>query len=425
MTSRGSMGRGTLAVLATPTLGLSLAVTIVAAFVPLLVRDYTTSNTVAGLIVGGEGLMALFLPLLLGTLSDRTRTRLGSRLPYVLAGAPLATGALAALPFAPSLWTLATLVGLFYVGYYVCYTPYRALFPDLVPRRQLARSQGVQTIFREIGLGLALAGGPLLVAAWEPLAFVLGAVALAGTTALFVVRIRRRACDAAASEDPPEDAGAGGRAHARPLLQVLREHRDVRRVLVANALWELALGALRAFVVLYVVVGLGRSNLSASALLGAVAAVAVVAAPVAGFLGDRFGTVRVMRVALLVYGAGLLLPAFTRSIWVLAPALPLIGFGGAVAMTLPYALVAERQPRRSHGAASGLYDLSRGLGVLAGPVLAGAAVDLARPWMADTRGYGAVWIVAGSSVLVSLPLLSGITSPARTSSPGSSAEQEA
>lgn len=136
-----------------------------------------------------------------------------------------------------------------------------------------------------------------------------------------------------------------------------------------------------------------------------VAVVAVVAAPLAGWLGDRYGALRVMRLSLYVYALGLLLPCFTQSLWVLIPAMPLVGFGGTVVMTLPDTLVAQATSERSPGAIAGWYELSRGVGVIAGPIVTGAAIDGLRPLFSSTQGYAAMWLVQALSLLLSLPLL--------------------
>jgi MFS family permease len=380
--------------LASPTLGLALSITVLTALVPLLLQRHTSSSTLIGAVVAGEGMLALVLPLVLGPLSDRTRSRFGARLPFVMLGALLGTIALTALAFADGVLSLALWVLVFYVGYFAYYPAYRALFPDLVPEQRFGRSQGVQTIFREVGLALALTLGPLSLVWSRSLPFLACAALFGLITLAFVWRI---------APHVPRALPAGARQSPFGLL---RRAGAIRRVLVANALWELALASIKTFVVLFVVVELGRTPATASLLFGIIAGIAVVAAPVAGWLADRFGVVRVMRPALLVYALGLTLPAFTSSLVVLVPAMPLIGFGGAVAMTLPFALLARELPPNSHGAGAAVYELSRGVGTLLGPLVTGAAIDLGRGWLGLRHGYDAMWIVSALAILLSLPLLS-------------------
>jgi MFS family permease len=83
------------------------------------------------------------------------------------------------------------------------------------------------------------------------------------------------------------------------------------------------------------------------------------------------------------------------------PVLELIAFGGAVVMTLPYAVLIPLMPTHSHGALTGFYSLSRGIGTMLGPVLVGLAIELFRKPLAGTHGYAAMWGVAGNAVLLS------------------------
>jgi len=174
---------------------------------------------VIGLIIGGEGLFALFLPLVIGSWSDRLDTRFGKRLPFLIIAAPVAAVALVLMPLAPSLLSVAGLTLAFFIAYFAFYPPYRALYPDLVPERMHGRAQSSQAIFRAVGLGIALVAGGLLLSVWQPLPFILAAAALVTVTAVLVARIT----------EPPgdrDDQGPHGvRGTVRTLRDLLAEHR--------------------------------------------------------------------------------------------------------------------------------------------------------------------------------------------------------
>jgi MFS family permease len=376
--------------LGVPAFALAFAITTLSVLVPLTLERRAASPLLIGVVVAGEGLLALSLPLWIGPLSDRTKSAWGGRLPYVMIGCALCALALAALPFVPSIAGIALLMLAFYAGYFTYYPAYRALYPELVPEARFARAQGLQSLLREVGLVLALTASPVLFSVDTRLPFFVCALVLLLTSGWFVLRL--------SAHVPRQPAAAGS---ARPHLPPP----NVRRVLLANALFEFALSGLKSFVVLFVVVGTGRTPAAASGLMAIVAVVAVVAAPLAGWLGDRFGPRRVTRAALLVYALGLFLPCITHSLWVLIPAMPLVGFGGTVVMTLSYTLVALAGPARSPGSIAGWYELSRGAGVIAGPIVTGAAIDLLRPLFASTQGYAAMWLVLALALLASFPLV--------------------
>jgi predicted MFS family arabinose efflux permease len=199
----------------------------------------------------------------------------------------------------------------------------------------------------------------------------------------------------------------------REVWSLLRGERPLRLFLVANALWELALAALKTFVVLYVTEGLGHTLGFASGAIGVMAVFILAGAVTSGRLADRIGAGRVMEAALWVYGAGLLVP-FLLSGWPVAVAVagPVVAFGGGVLMTLPFALLMPLMPSGQHGAVTGYYSVSRGLGITLGPVLAGAAISLGRPLLESTDGYAAMWGVCAVAVLASIPVLRSLRAAA-------------
>ena len=89
-----------LGALALPTFALALGISVLTTYAPLLLGERPPRAGAIGLAVGAEGAFALFLPLLIGSLSDRTQSRFGRRIPYALVGVPLLVVPLAILPFA-------------------------------------------------------------------------------------------------------------------------------------------------------------------------------------------------------------------------------------------------------------------------------------------------------------------------------------
>lgn len=401
MTEGGRLSRrerGFVALIGLPMLGVTLAVTITAAYAPVLLEDLS-GPVVIGALIGLEGLFALIVPPLVGEWSDRVETRLGRRLPFLIAATGIAAVALVLLPLlSGSLVALALLLAVFFVGYHVYTAPYWALYPDLVPASIRGRSVGSMGFWRAIGMGVALVGGGVMLAAWQPLPFVLSALVLVAVTVAFVSRAGRM------GEPASDSGGEGGGGVLSGARDLLGHHPQVRAVLGATALWEGAIGALRAFAVLFLTVGLGHSLELTSAVMAGVAGAALVASPLAGTLADRWGELRLLRVAVVAFGLGLLLPVITTSPLVLV-AVPVIAFAAVTVMTLPLSLLMGVLPSGHHGAAAGVFGMSRGVGLLLGPLLAGAAITLLEPVFAGTDGYAAMFLVASAAVLATLPLI--------------------
>jgi MFS family permease len=392
--------RRLLTALALPSLGLAFALTIVSSYVPVLLDELTSSRLLVGLLLGAEGACALVLPLLVGSWSDRTSSRFGPRLPFVIGAAALGALALLVLAVGTSLVVMAFGLLVFYSAYFIYFSPYLALCPDLVDGEGQARTQSGLAIARVVGMGTALVAGGALLAFARPAPFVLSAVLLCAVTWGLVVVTRGAAV--IPCEPAREVRGM------RPAWELFRGHPHVRRLLIATTLWELALAAIKSFAVLFVVVGLGRSLGFTPVVMGLVAAGVLVAAVAATPLVARYGEGRVLVAAAALYGAGLLLPAFSREIPVVLPSLPLFAFGAGLVMTVAYAAILRSLPADRRGAATGLLGFGRGVGLVLGPALAGAAIQFAEPLFADTRGYAAVWLVAAIAVLLSLGPVSGL-----------------
>ena len=324
---------------------------------------------------------------------DRLQTRWGGRLPFVMAGAPVAVVALVAMGFVHTVGGLAVAVAVFFAGYFVAYEPYRALYPDLVSEAVAGRAQSTQAVWRGTGTLLALLGGGLLLAQSQAAPFIVAALLLAASIGLFLWL--------AARGDRPERprAAVGVRETIADMFGLLRHDPALRAFFFANAAWELALGALKTFVILWLTRGLGVGLSSAALLIGAVGVLILVgAAGTSGALADRFGRRRVMSWAVIAFGVPMAVPLLrTPPSFLILLAGPLIAVGGGVLMSLPYALLQPLMPDERRGALTGFYSASRGVGVMLGPVLGGLAVSAAGGVLASTEGYAAVWGVCRGS----------------------------
>lgn len=401
---RGLSGeeRARLALLALPTFALALAITMVSTYLSEVARRFTHQTLVIGAIVGGEGIMALWIPLIVGPWSDQLRTRIGGRLPFVLAGGIPAAVAVALIGFVHLLSLLVVVAAVFFAFYFVAYEPYRAMYPDLVGADEVAgRAQSTQALSRGLGTGCALLGGGLLLSVARPLPFLVAALVMASAITAFAVLLLRRR--------PPHRRQAGGDGPLRLAAHIPRlmsARPALRAYFVANTLWEVALSAMKAFVVLYITLGLRYPLTTASLFIGGVALVILIGAGASGKIADRWGRMRVVQWASIAYGIGYLIPAFTTSRVALAVAVPFLAIGGGAVMTMAYAILMPLMPEDEHGVLTGLYSLSRGVGVVCGPVLAGAAIAVTGQGLfSSTQGFQATWIVCAAAALLSVPFV--------------------
>jgi MFS family permease len=388
----------TVVVLGLGAFGLAWSLTTTAAYLPPLLERFTGSTTLIALVLASEGLFALTLPLVIGPWSDGFHTPLGRRRPFMLAAVGPLAFCLALIAFMPSLWTIALLVLAFFFAYYVYEPPYRGLYPDVLPPEVYGRAQSVQHLLRGVAIAGALIGGGVLFHIWEPWPFLTAALVVAGACAVPIVFIR-------------EDGGHGRvfegvGAYLRQSWLVFRREPQIRYFLVANAAWEGTFAGARTFVVLYITVGLGQPLGTSTAVLATVAGGYIVAALVSGPIGDRLGLARVIAGCSVVYGVGLLAGGFGTKwhAWYL-PLIFVVAIAGGAVMTLAWGLLFKLMPADERGAISGLATMTKGVGLVTGPLLAGAAIDVLRPHLETTEGYQALWPILGVPIVIVIPLV--------------------
>jgi len=106
------------------------------AYVPIFLKYFKLSSFVIGIIMTVDNIFAILLLPFLGALSDRTRTRLGRRRPYILAGAPLAMLFFLLIPYARLFENLALMmftIIIMNLAMALFRTPVVALMPDITP----------------------------------------------------------------------------------------------------------------------------------------------------------------------------------------------------------------------------------------------------------------------------------------------------
>lgn len=377
--------------------GLAFSITTLT-YLPVVLGHFTDSGTLIALVLGAEGAFALLLSPVIGPWSDTFHTPLGRRRPFMLVALGPMAFCLCLVAFMPSLWTAALIVFAFFFAYYVYEAPYRGLYPDVLEPGIYGRAQGVQHIMRGVALGAALVGGGFLLDLWRPAPFMIAALVTTLACGAVVVFVR-------------EDGGHGRvfkgfRAYLATNWSIVREEPAVRRFLLANAAWEGTFAAARIFVVLYVTKGLEQPARVASLVLATVAAGYVVAAVGSGPIADRVGLARVIFVCSWIYGGGLLLGGLATQwhTWYYALIFPVAVAGGAV-MTQAWGLLFTLMPDRHRGAISGLATMTKGFGLLVGPIVAGGAIDILAPFLDSTDGYGALWPVCAVPILAAIPLV--------------------
>lgn len=385
-----------------PTLGFSTALSLVTTYLPVILKAILegnpNSNTLIGFAIGGEGIFSALIPLWVGVVSDRIWTkRWGRRRPFMIFAAPFMAAALMLAPFQPSYLAIAVSTFVFFAAYHFYTSPYQSLLPDVTPSTSHGKVQGVQSFMRGGGMFLGMVVAGFMFERWEPLPFILCGILMIALTYLTVSKFQ---------ETEPE------RTHLTPrqgmweeIKKVWRsttEYKGIQRFMVATFLWESTLAGLRAFIMLYFIFSLGTTKQVGALLLGLVGVTYMVAGLLSGFLADRYGRSRVMRIGLWIYLGGCLFGVFITDVKWAFIFLPLFGLGGSIVLTLPYAILIRLMPKEHIGQFTGMFSMMRGLANIVAPLVAGGAIDLAARYTSSGREYAAIWLVSAVMIAVSL-----------------------
>ena len=132
--------------------------------IPKILTNENTFNlgeSVSGLLMAADNVLALFLLPLFGTLSDKCRSRLGRRTPYILVGTILAAVLMNLLPLidnsnaaVPASWKLPLFIGvllMLLVSMSIYRSPAVALMPDVTPKPLRSKANAVINLMGAVG----------------------------------------------------------------------------------------------------------------------------------------------------------------------------------------------------------------------------------------------------------------------------------
>jgi maltose/moltooligosaccharide transporter len=392
------MGVRAMLVLTLPTLGFATGLSLVTTYLPLILKQYTSSATLIGFAIGGEGIFSSLIPLWVGVMSDRIWTkRWGRRRPFMIFAAPFMAASLMLAPFQPGYVPIAVSTFVFFAAYHFYTSPYQSLLPDVTPRDSHGKVQGFQTFMRGGGMFLGMVVAGVLFYRWKPLPFILCSVLIMVFTYLTVIKIHEP--EPERSLLPPRQGIWG---EMKRIWQSTRQNKGIQRFLVASFLWESTLAGLRPFIMLWFIYALGATAQVGALLLGLVGVTYMVAGLASGFLADKYGRSRIMRAGLWVYLGGCLFGAFITDIKWAFIFLPFFGLGGAIVLTLPYAILIRLMPKEHIGQFTGMFSMTRGLANIVAPVIAGGAIDIGGKYLHGGRQYSVIWLVSGVMIAISL-----------------------
>lgn len=389
------------------------------AFVPIFLSEkFHLSPILVGFFMTLDNIAALLIQPFSSAWSDRIRTPLGRRIPFILIGAPISAFAFGLIPVAAVLPLFVACTSTLLLSAALWRTPVIALMPDITPSQFRSQANGVINFMGGIGAIVALQTGGILYKTNHAFPFWLGSALVIAAALIVYLFI-----------EEPKDYE---QAEAQPgILASLREvftHPDKSglRILFAIFFWFIGYSAVDTFFTLYAKNHLGLNEGDGATLLSVLPLFFVLFSIPSGFLAAKIGRRITISIGLIVISLMLVLlyvtPAATLLIGITP--LPLVGIplveGGARMLTLAgvflmiagiawsfvninsLPMIVDLTTTARIGTFTGLYYLFSTLSAIVGPNLNGWAIELTH------NNYNIIMLIAPAFMLIALWLMLGV-----------------
>lgn len=336
--------------------------------IPLILKyTFHVDDTLTGVVMAMDNILALVMLPMFGKFSDKTRTAIGRRMPYILGGTIGALLFMFLLPLAERTDNLA----LFFIGLalvLISMATYRspavALMPDVTPKPLRSQGNAVINLMGAVGGMLMLAAMQFLLPGakegeayrpnYLPIFIVLG-VCMAVCVALLFWKINEPKCvaemeaESAGLEEEPEpekNAGTGEKLKGPQLRSLLL-------ILASVALWFMGYNAVTSGFSRYATQEL---NGSFSMILMVCTAAAIVSYLPVGWVAAHIGRKKTILLGVLMLGCSFAAAAFFHAVTpLLYVFFILAGMGWAFINVNSYPMVVELSSGSDVGRYTGYY----------------------------------------------------------------------
>jgi maltose/moltooligosaccharide transporter len=380
------------------------------AFVPIFLSEkFGLRPEWVGFFMTLDNIAALLIQPPVGAWSDRLRTPIGRRMPFILVGAPLGALAFGLIPLAGALPLFVACTSTLLLSMALWRTPVVALMPDITPSPLRSQANGIINFMGGVGAIASFLGGAALYRMNPAYPFWMGSGLVIAATILVFVFIR---------ESQEVQAGERQPGMIESLRAVLDEpEKSPLRVFLAIFFWFLGYTAVEAFFTLYAKHHLGLEEADGTRLLGQLSLLFVLCALPAGYIGARAGRRRTIMAGIVVMTScylaifltapGILVTPVTRlPVLGVVPVLGLIlmiaGLAWALININSLPMVVDMVEDVRIGTYTGLYYLFSTLSAIAGPNVNG--------WLISLTGdnYNSIMLAAALSTIVALALMFGV-----------------
>ena len=366
--------------------------------VPLiLTKTFHLNETFSGAIMAADNVLALFLLPIFGGISDRTDTRLGKRMPFILFGTGCAIILLNILPLldngyaaAPSTFKLVSFVivlGLLLIAMGTYRSPAVALMPDVTPKPLRSKANAIINLMGAVGGVLYLAVAAVMYpnskvqglahVNYQPLFLVVSAIMFVAVGVLFLTikEPKLTAENRELEKQHPEwnlaqDDGSGNQVLPAPVK------RSLGFLLASIALWFAGYNGVTTWFTTYISVVMGQGLGGASTCLLVATAGAIVSYIPIGALASKIGRKKTIMGGIILLASCFLLGFVLTTVYssinaVMFVVFALVGLAWAAINVNSLPMVVEMCKGSDIGKFTGYYYTASMSAQIITPILAG------------------------------------------------------
>ena len=363
----------------------------------ILTETFGIGESLSGVVMAADNVLALFLLPLFGGLSDKCTSKLGRRRPFILFGTLAAVVLMMALPLLtdsyhaqPATWKTVCFIvglGLLLISMGTYRSPAVALMPDVTPKPLRSRANAIINLMGALGGILYLIITTFLYkttsdvyVSYLPLFAIVGGIMLAALAiVMFFVNEPKLAAEQKAYEDAhPEDSLVEITESGESLPADVKK--SLSFLLVSIALWFIGYNGITTWFSVYAAESWNMTLGQANTCLTIATAGAIVTYIPAGGIASRIGRRKTIRIGALLLASAfasgfvytLISDQFSPVLFVL---FILVGVAWAMINVNSLPMVVEMCKGSEVGKFTGLYYTFSMSAQIATPIIAGALLE--------------------------------------------------
>lgn len=359
--------------------------------IPLILKNtFHMKDSLVGVVMAMDNVLALFLLPFFGKLSDKCHTKLGRRTPFILGGTAAAVILMNILPYADNHEKLLLFViplGLLLIAMGTYRSPAVALMPDVTPKPLRSKANAIINLMGALGGVFTLGVTGLLVHAGATgrndytMLFLAVSLLMAISVIVLVLTVRENklAAEVAAMEtDEEKEAEAEEKKERGKAFGELAP--DVRRslwlILFSVAFWFMGYNAVTSAFTRYMQVQWGYDIKAASLCLMVATVGAVLSYLPVGILSSKFGRKKLIQAGVILlavcFATAGLFTAFHPAVYVV---FALVGVAWAMINVNSYPMVVEISKSGDVGKYTGYYYTFSMAAQIITPILSGLLLE--------------------------------------------------